>query len=680
MTNDEIMREAALDEFLDELKSNRLNESTGFSSVELKIMEAYDFTPFDVLESDKLARRFPEEITPLHEGFGSFIGGLLMKPAVTGAGLNVAIATIIAVAERFLPAGDGILGKIGSFLKGGSGASMLARGAATTIPGILAAAYKVSQDPDYQQAKARHNKAVCRRMMKKAVIAAGLTGIIANVVAAYLISPKAATQLAQAGNEAKAEIGQTGTTPSVDQVAKEVAAEGKLDATETKEVAALAASNGATTDMAAANQIAQAREIIDQKIQGDIPESATLGTGTETPTETPTGAPVETPVDQTAVPAGTQTKFAIEPKPISDGIDVDPKTNQLTGLTKDEQIGANKVNNLISGYGVERFKNPKEILTILQKQGASEEELLGAKKQLYANAAAALHDGKSDINDSFYASAHKSYVSELSKGRDELLKTVQNLDKTRDKSFDQMFGQLASDGTLSNVDRRTVQNAAVEAFDKQYNFAGVQQDTANKQLIFNSANKSYTDAYNAYEKAAADGIQGQGLKGYLATLKSAEKNLNNAEKALIDAQNTEQQYKDMRQSVKDNVESAWSDYRDRMNLAQDINNNQSYLSQLGVGSTTDAANLAHANDIAAKNGIENTFGPTTPTNQPDAYKPWNQTAALAAANANVKPQEPIAYTPGQKLSTRQQQNMVGSIGNILSQQPQQSPAPEVTNP
>ena len=98
------MREAVLDEFIEELKSNRLNESTGFTSIELRVMEAYDFTPFDVIESDKLANRFPEDIAPLHEGFGSFIGGLLMKPAVAGAGLNIAIATIIAVAEKFLPA------------------------------------------------------------------------------------------------------------------------------------------------------------------------------------------------------------------------------------------------------------------------------------------------------------------------------------------------------------------------------------------------------------------------------------------------------------------------------------------------------------------------------------------------------------------------------------------------
>lgn len=420
MTNDEIMREAVLDEFLSELKSNRLNESTGFTPVELRIMEAYDFTPFDVIESDKLANRFPEDITPLHEGFGSFIGGLLMKPAVAGAGLNIAIATIIAVAEKFLPAGDGILGKIGSFFRNQTGVASLAKGAAATIPGILAAAYKVSQDPDYQQAKIRHNKAVCRHMMKKAVIAAGLTGLVANIVAAYLISPKATAQLVQAGNEAKAEIGQTGTTPTVDQVAKEVAADNKLDTVETKEVAALAASNGTTTDIATASQIAQATDTVDQKIQGDIPESATLENGTAA-SETVSSATPEAPTEQ--VPASAQ--FAKEIKPISSGIDIDPKTSQLTGLTRNEQIGANKVNGLISEYGIEKFKSPNEILSILKDKGATAEELSGAQKQLYANAAIALHDGKSDINDAFYASAHKSYVSELSKGRDELLRAAE---------------------------------------------------------------------------------------------------------------------------------------------------------------------------------------------------------------------------------------------------------------
>ena len=660
MTNNEIMREAVLDEFIEELKSNRFNESTGFTSIELRVMEAYDFTPFDVIESDKLANRFPEDITPLHEGFGSFIGGLLMKPAVAGAGLNIAIATIIAVAEKFLPAGDGILGKIGSFFRNQTGVASLAKGAATTIPGILAAAYKVLQDPDYQQAKTRHNKAVCRRMMKKAVIAAGLTGLVANVVAAYLISPKATAQLVQAGNEAKAEIGQTGTTPTVDQVAKEVATDNKLDAAETKEVAALAASNGATTDTATASQIAQAADTVDQKIQGDIPESATLENGTAASETAPSATP-EAPTEQ--VPASAQ--FAKEIKPISSGIDIDPKTNQLTGLTRNEQIGANKVNNLISEYGVEKFKSPNEILSILKDKGATAEELSGAQKQLYANAAIALHDGKSDINDAFYASAHKSYVSELSKGRDELLKAAQKLDKTRDKSYDQFFGKLAADGQLTNVDKGTAQDAAVEAFDKQYGYDAICKDTQDKQLAFNTANKSYTDALNAYNKAADDGIRGQGLGTYQKALKTAEFNLNNAEKALIAAQNNEQKFQDLRWEVNDNVGAAFDAYKDQVELASDINSNQSYLTQLEVGSTTDAASLAHANDIAAKNGINSPFGPIAPANQPDAHETYNQKAALAAS-ANTEQPKPVTATPS-VTPTIPNRKAVNSVANLLNQ-------------
>ena len=654
------MREAVLDEFIEELKSNRLNESTGFTSIELRVMEAYDFTPFDVIESDKLANRFPEDITPLHEGFGSFIGGLLMKPAVAGAGLNIAIATIIAVAEKFLPAGDGILGKIGSFFRNQTGVASLAKGAATTIPGILAAAYKVSQDPDYQQAKTRHNKAVCRRMMKKAVIAAGLTGLVANIVAAYLISPKATAQLVQAGNEAKAEIGQTGTTPTVDQVAKEVAADNKLDVAETKEVAALAASNGATADTATASQIAQAADTVDQKIQGDIPESATLENGTTTSETVPSATP-EAPSEQ--VPASAQ--FAKEIKPISSGIDIDPKTNQLTGLTRNEQIGANKVNNLISEYGVEKFKSPNEILSILKDKGATAEELSGAQKQLYANAAIALHDGKSDINDAFYASAHKSYVSELSKGRDELLKAAQKLDKTRDKSYDQLFGKLAADGQLTTVDKRTAQDTAVEAFDKQYGYDAICKDTQDKQLAFNTANKSYTNALNAYNKAADDGIRGQGLGTYQKALKTAEFNLNNAEKALIAAQNNEQKFQDLRWEVNDNVGAAFDAYKDRVELASDINSNQSYLTQLGVGSTTDAASLAHANDIAAKNGIDSPFGPIAPANQPDAHETYNQKAALAAS-ANTEQPKPVTAT-SPVTPTVPNRKAVNSVANLLNQ-------------
>lgn len=666
MTNNEIMREAVLDEFIEELKSNRLNESTGFTSIELRVMEAYDFTPFDVIESDKLANRFPEDITPLHEGFGSFIGGLLMKPAVAGAGLNIAIATIIAVAEKFLPAGDGILGKIGSFFRNQTGVASLAKGAATTIPGILAAAYKVSQDPDYQQAKTRHNKAVCRRMMKKAVIAAGLTGLVANIVAAYLISPKATAQLVQAGNEAKAEIEQTGTTPTVDQVAKEVAADNKLDVAETKEVAALAASNGATADTATASQIAQATDTVDQKIQGDIPESATLENGTTTSETVPSATP-EAPSEQVPVSA----QFAKEIKPISSGIDIDPKTNQLTGLTRNEQIGANKVNNLISEYGVEKFKSPNEILSILKDKGATAEELSGAQKQLYANAAIALHDGKSDINDAFYASAHKSYVSELSKGRDELLKAAQKLDKTRDKSYDQLFGKLAADGQLTNVDKRTAQDTAVEAFDKQYGYDAICKDTQDKQLAFNTANKSYTNALNAYNKAADDGIRGQGLGTYQKALKTAEFNLNNAEKALIAAQNNEQKFQDLRWEVNDNVGAAFDAYKDRVELASDINSNQSYLTQLGVGSTTDAASLAHANDIAAKNGIDSPFGPIAPANQPDAHETYNQKAALAAS-ANTEQPKPVTAT-SPVTPTVPNRKAVNSVANLLNQ-----PAPAET--
>lgn len=654
------MREAVLDEFLSELKFNRLSESTGFTPVELRVMEAYGFTPFDVIESDNLANRFPESITPLHEGFGSFIGGLLMKPAVAGAGLNVAIATIIAVAEKFLPTGDGILGKIGSFFKNQTGVASLAKGAATTIPGILAAAYKVSQNPDYQQAKARHNKAVCRRMMKKAVIAAGLTGLVANVVAAYLISPKATAQLVQAGNKAKAEIGQTGTTPTVDQVAKEVAADNKLDTAETKEVAALAASNGTSTDIATASQIAQATDTVDRKIQGDIPESATLENGTAASETVPSAIP-EASTEQ--VPASAQ--FAKEIKPISSGIDIDPKTNQLTGLTRNEQIGANKVNGLISEYGIEKFKSPNEILSILKDKGATAEELSGAQKQLYANAAIALHDGKSDINDAFYASAHKSYVSELSKGRDELLRAAQKLDKTRDKSYDQFFGKLAADGQLTNVDKGTAQDAAVEAFDKQYGYDAICKDTRDKQLAFNTANKSYTDALNAYNKAADDGIRGQGLGTYQKALKTAEFNLNNAEKALIAAQNNEQKFQDLRWEVNDNVGAAFDAYKNQVELASDINSNQSYLTQLGVGSTTDTASLTHANDIAAKNGIDSPFGPIASANQPDAHETYNQKAALAAS-ANTEQLKPVTAAPS-ATPTVPNKKAVNSVANLLNQ-------------
>ena len=648
MTNNEIMREAVLDEFIEELKSNRLNESTGFTSIELRVMEAYDFTPFDVIESDKLANRFPEDIAPLHEGFGSFIGGLLMKPAVAGAGLNIAIATIIAVAEKFLPAGDGILGKIGSFFRNQTGVASLAKGAAATIPGILAAAYKVSQDPDYQQAKTRHNKAVCRRMMKKAVIAAGLTGLVANVVAAYLISPKATAQLVQAGNEAKAEIGQTGTTPTVDQVAKEVATDSKLDATETKKVAALAVSNGATADTATASQIAQTNDIVNRKIQGDIPNLAASENGTtalESGTSTPEATPSiisETPTEQVSASA----QFATESKPIASGIDIDPKTNKLVGLTRDEQLGANKVNALVSEYGVEKFKSPNELLKILKDKGASEEELLGAKKQIYANAAIALHDGKSDINDDFYAGAHKSYASELSKGRDELLTAAQKLDRTRDKSYDQLFGRLASDGQLTNQDKinaqnmdialypyclSNAQNMAVSAFDKQYGYSAICKDTEDKQQQYDIANKSYTDALNTYNKAKLDGISGRGLGEYRKALSAAGSNLENAKLALSAAQQKEQEFQTMRTEVDNRVGRAFDSYKSQAGLAANISNNQSYLSSLGVGSKSDA-NLEHANSVAAKNGIESPFAPAQPVSQPDAHKTYNQAAALAANN------------------------------------------------
>lgn len=667
MTNNEIMREAVLDEFIEELKSNRLNESTGFTSIELRVMEAYDFTPFDVIESDKLANRFPEDIAPLHEGFGSFIGGLLMKPAVAGAGLNIAIATIIAVAEKFLPAGDGILGKIGSFFRNQTGVASLAKGAAATIPGILAAAYKVSQDPDYQQAKTRHNKAVCRRMMKKAVIAAGLTGLVANVVAAYLISPKATAQLVQAGNEAKAEIGQTGTTPTVDQVAKEVATDSKLDATETKKVAALAVSNGATADTATASQIAQTNDIVNRKIQGDIPNLAASENGTtalESETATPEATPSiisETPTEQVSASA----QFATESKPIASGIDIDPKTNKLVGLTRNEQIGANKVNALVSEYGVEKFKSPNELLKILKDKGASEEELLGAKKQIYANAAIALHDGKSDINDDFYAGAHKSYVSELSKGRDELLTAAQKLDRTRDKSYDQLFGRLASDGQLTNQDKINAQNMAVSAFDKQYGYSAICKDTEDKQQQYDIANKSYTDALNTYNKAKLDGISGRGLGEYRKALSAAGSNLENAKLALSAAQQKEQEFQTMRAEVDNRVGRAFDSYKSQAGLAANISNNQSYLSSLGVGSKSDA-NLEHANSVAAKNGIESPFAPAQPVSQPDAHKTYNQAAALAANNTTQEQPKPAPVATAPRIPRAQRKSMVNSVSDLLS--------------
>ena len=667
MTNDEIMREAVLDEFLSELKSNRLNESTGFTPVELRVMEAYGFTPFDVIESDNLANRFPESITPLHEGFGSFIGGLLMKPAVAGAGLNVAIATIIAVAEKFLPTGDGILGKIGSFFKNQTGVASLAKGAATTIPGILAAAYKVSQNPDYQQAKARHNKAVCRRMMKKAVIAAGLTGLVANVVAAYLISPKATAQLVQAGNKAKAEIGQTGTMPTVNRVAKEVATDSKLDTTEIKKVAALAVSNGATADAATASQIAQTNDAVNQKIQSDMPNLAASENGTaalESETATPEATPSiisETPAEQVSASA----QFATESKPIASGIDIDPKTNRLVGLTRNEQIGANKVNALVSEYGVEKFKNPNELLKIIKDKGASEEELLGAKKQIYANAAIVLHDGKSDINDDFYAGAHKSYVSELSKGRDELLTAAQKLDRTRDKSYDQLFGRLASDGQLTNQDKINAQNMAVSAFDKQYGYSAICKDTEDKQQQYDIANKSYTDALSTYNKAKLDGISGRGLGEYGKALSAAKSNLENAKLALSAAQQKEQEFQTMRMEVDNRVGQAFESYKSQVGLAANINNNQSYLSSLGVGSKSDA-NLEHANSVAAKNGIESTFAPTQPVNPPDAYKTYNQAAALATNNTAQEQPKPAPVTTVPRTPRAQRKSMVNSVSDLLS--------------
>ena len=667
MTNDEIMREAVLDEFLSELKSNRLNESTGFTPVELRVMEAYGFTPFDVIESDNLANRFPESITPLHEGFGSFIGGLLMKPAVAGAGLNVAIATIIAVAEKFLPTGDGILGKIGSFFKNQTGVASLAKGAATTIPGILAAAYKVSQNPDYQQAKARHNKAVCRRMMKKAVIAAGLTGLVANVVAAYLISPKATAQLVQAGNKAKAEIGQTGTMPTVNRVAKEVATDSKLDTTEIKKVAALAVSNGATADAATASQIAQTNDAVNQKIQSDMPNLAASENGTaalESETATPEATPSiisETPAEQVSASA----QFATESKPIASGIDIDPKTNRLVGLTRNEQIGANKVNALVSEYGVEKFKNPNELLKIIKDKGASEEELLGAKKQIYANAAIVLHDGKSDINDDFYAGAHKSYVSELSKGRDELLTAAQKLDRTRDKSYDQLFGRLASDGQLTNQDKINAQNMAVSAFDKQYGYSAICKDTEDKQQQYDIANKSYTDALSTYNKAKLDGISGRGLGEYGKALSAAKSNLENAKLALSAAQQKEQEFQTMRTEVDNKVGQAFESYKSQVGLAANINNNQSYLSSLGVGSKSDA-NLEHANSVAAKNGIESTFAPTQPVNPPDAYKTYNQAAALATNNTAQEQPKPAPVTTVPRTPRAQRKSMVNSVSDLLS--------------
>ena len=667
MTNDEIMREAVLDEFLSELKSNRLNESTGFTPVELRVMEAYGFTPFDVIESDNLANRFPESITPLHEGFGSFIGGLLMKPAVAGAGLNVAIATIIAVAEKFLPTGDGILGKIGSFFKNQTGVASLVKGAATTIPGILAAAYKVSQNPDYQQAKARHNKAVCRRMMKKAVIAAGLTGLVANVVAAYLISPKATAQLVQAGNKAKAEIGQTGTMPTVNRVAKEVATDSKLDTTEIKKVAALAVSNGATADAATASQIAQTNDAVNQKIQSDMPNLAASENGTaalESETATPEATPSiisETPAEQVSASA----QFATESKPIASGIDIDPKTNRLVGLTRNEQIGANKVNALVSEYGVEKFKNPNELLKIIKDKGASEEELLGAKKQIYANAAIVLHDGKSDINDDFYAGAHKSYVSELSKGRDELLTAAQKLDRTRDKSYDQLFGRLASDGQLTNQDKINAQNMAVSAFDKQYGYSAICKDTEDKQQQYDIANKSYTDALSTYNKAKLDGISGRGLGEYGKALSAAKSNLENAKLALSAAQQKEQEFQTMRMEVDNRVGQAFESYKSQVGLAANINNNQSYLSSLGVGSKSDA-NLEHANSVAAKNGIESTFAPTQPVNPPDAYKTYNQAAALATNNTAQEQPKPAPVTTVPRTPRAQRKSMVNSVSDLLS--------------
>ena len=667
MTNDEIMREAVLDEFLSELKSNRLNESTGFTPIELRVMEAYGFTPFDVIESDNLANRFPESITPLHEGFGSFIGGLLMKPAVAGAGLNVAIATIIAVAEKFLPTGDSILGKIGSFFKNQTGVASLAKGAATTIPGILAAAYKVSQDPDYQQAKARHNKAVCRRMMKKVVIAAGLTGLVANVVAAYLISPKATAQLVQAGNKAKAEIGQTGTMPTVNRVAKEVATDSKLDTTEIKKVAALAVSNGATADAATASQIAQTNDAVNQKIQSDMPNLAASENGTaalESETATPEATPSiisETPAEQVSASA----QFATESKPIASGIDIDPKTNKLVGLTRNEQIGANKVNALVSEYGVEKFKNPNELLKIIKDKGASEEELLGAKKQIYANAAIVLHDGKSDINDDFYAGAHKSYVSELSKGRDELLTAAQKLDRTRDKSYDQLFGRLASDEQLTNQDKINAQNMAVSAFDKQYGYSAICKDTEDKQQQYDIANKSYTDALSTYNKAKLDGISGRGLGEYGKALSAAKSNLENAKLALSAAQQKEQEFQTMRTEVDNRVGQAFESYKSQVGLAANINNNQSYLSSLGVGSKSDA-NLEHANSVAAKNGIESTFAPTQPVNPPDAYKTYNQAAALATNNTAQEQPKPAPVTTVPRTPRAQRKSMVNSVSDLLS--------------
>ena len=379
MTNEEIMREAVLDEFLDELMSSKLNESSGFTSVDLRVMEAFDFTPFDALDSDNLARRYKEDLAPMHEGFGSFIGKLLMKPAVAGGGLNAAIAIIIAAVGKFLPAGgDGILGKISNFFNGTSGSATLARFGATTIPGILAAAYKVSQDPNYQQAQARHNKAVCKRMMRKAIIGAGVTGILANFIAAYLISPKATEQLAAAGDQAKEKLG---------------------DDAPVKDVAKAVGNDSASE---ASQDAKRAQALVNAETKGDnisVSEKAT-----------------EQPVNV----QNSSNDKAIDYFLDSDG--------EKIKINADEQEGANLVNRILNSRK-DSYDSAESLMKALKKDGYSGAVMAGAEKQLRLNAI-------NNPNDKFYAKTYNTYFDWLSKTEQEKanqLKKMGDIDYSMEK-------------------------------------------------------------------------------------------------------------------------------------------------------------------------------------------------------------------------------------------------------
>lgn len=153
--------ESLLDEFIDEILSSKLTESSGYSKVTLQLMEEYDINIADCCEfiNKSNANNY---YFPLSEGISNILKAVGRKLTRS--------YTVTALLSVLLRACNKIMG------------SAIPVVPVSLLTGAILAVAQTRADPVYIEAKRRHKKNVCRLMTRKALLKVGLTGAICNIL------------------------------------------------------------------------------------------------------------------------------------------------------------------------------------------------------------------------------------------------------------------------------------------------------------------------------------------------------------------------------------------------------------------------------------------------------------------------------------------------------------------